>query len=177
MIRSAVFLLLVSMPQEPSHDPVDWKQLATFVGSWEGIETGRVGDGVGSRTCQLVLGDNYLFCDNTSTFAPQEKNPNGEVHQDWTLFSYDQLRSRFVARQFNIETFVNYFVMDVEASDANRLVFVSESSENAPEGTRARLTYSFPGTDRFEEVFELAWPGEDFEVYGTNHWRRARAKR
>jgi hypothetical protein len=147
------------------------------VGSWEGRESGRAGDGVGNRTCELVLGDNFLFCDNTSTFPPQEENPEGEVHRDWTLFSYDKLRARFALRQFNVETFVNHLVLDGAASDADRLVFVSESSENTPPGTRVRLTYRFQGRDGFEETFEIAWPGEDLAVYMTNRWSRASANR
>jgi AraC-like DNA-binding protein len=78
--------------------------------------------------CELVLGDNFVFCNNNSTFEPQEANPSGEVHKDWNIFSYDRNRSRFIARQFNIETFVNTFFIDPVASDDKRLVFVSESS-------------------------------------------------
>lgn len=134
------------------------------------------GEGTGDRTCKLVLGDNFLLCENTSTYPPQEKNPKGEVHQDWTFFSYDAGRARFVARQFNIERFVNQLVMDLEASGENRWVFVSESSENTPEGTRVRLTYAFQGQDRFEETFEVGWPGKELEVYARNRWTRAASK-
>ena len=178
MIRWLMVLTaLASSSQESARGSVDFGRLASFVGSWEGRESGRAGDGVGDRTCELVLGDNFLFCDNTSTFPPQERNPEGEVHRDWTMFSYDGLRARFVARQFNIETFVNHLVLDADASDEDRLVFVSESSENAPEGTRVRLAYRFQGTDHFEETFEIAWPGKDFEIYLTNLWSRAPGKR
>jgi len=178
MIRWVIFLTAFApSPQEPDRSSVDFRRLAGFVGSWEGRESGRAGDGTGDRKCELVLGDSFLFCDNTSTFPPQEKNPAGEVHRDWTVFSYDRQRARFVIRQFNVETFVNQLVLDTEASDADRMVFVSESSENAPEGTRVRLTYRFEGTDRFEETFEIAWPGQPFEIYVTNRWRRAAARR
>jgi hypothetical protein len=163
---------LISSPPEPAS--VDFRQLSTFVGTWKGQESGVPGEGMGDRTCRLVLGDNFLLCENTSTYPPQEKNPKGEVHQDWTIFSYDRGRARFVARQFNIETFVNQLVMDLEASGENRWVFVSESSESTPEGTRVRLTYLFQGNDRFEELFEVAWPGKELEVYVRNRWARAK---
>lgn len=168
-------LTLASVSQESGPGPVQWKQLANLVGSWEGRETGLSGDGVGKRTCKLALGDTYLFCENSSTFPPQERNPQGEVHQDWMVWSYDRQRARFVGRQFNIESFVNKLVQDPAASDENRLVFVSELSENAPPGTRVRITYQFQGKNQFVETFELAWPGEDLTVYGTNHWSRAPA--
>ena len=173
MHSMTVFLALATMTQQPPPPPVEWGVLANLQGVWEGHETGRAGIGVGHRSCELVLGDNFLFCDNMSTFEPQEANPSGEVHEDWNIFSYDRNRSRFVARQFNIETFVNTFVLDAAASEGGRLVFVSESSENAPEGLRARLTYRFEGKDRFVETFELAFPGEDLEVFLTNTWTRA----
>jgi hypothetical protein len=132
-----------------------------------------LGIGVGQRTCELVLGDNFLFCNNTSTLELQEANPSGEVHKDWNIFSYDRNRSRFIARQFRNETFNNTFVIDPVASDDKRLVFVSDSSENASEGLRARLTYIFASSDRFEATFELAFPGEDFEEFLRNYGTRA----
>jgi hypothetical protein len=165
--------LISSSPQPAS---LDFRRLSTFVGSWKGQDSGVPGEGTGDRTCRLVLGDNFLLCENTSTYPPQEKNPKGEVHQDWTLFSYDAGRDRFVARQFNIERFVNQLVMDAQASSEDRWVFVSESSENTPEGTRVRLTYVFQGEDRFEETFEVGWPGKELEVYVRNRWTRAASK-
>jgi hypothetical protein len=173
MHTMVLLLALAWIAQDPPPPPVEWGQLAHFRGVWEGHETGRAGVGVGHRTCELVLGDHFLFCDNTSTFEPQEANPTGEVHQDWNIFSYDRNRERFIARQFNIETFVNTFVMDTGASGGERLVFVSESSENAPEGLRARLTYRFDGPDHFEETFELAFPGQEFEEFLRNRWTRS----
>ena len=58
-----------------------------------------------------------------------------------------------------------------EASEKT-LAFVSESMENIPRGYRSKETYVILGPDEFEELFELAEPGTDFEVYS-----RARLKR
>ena len=73
-------------------------------------------------------------------FEPQEKNPEGEVHEDWAFFSFDQNRNSLVMRQFNVEGFVNRYVLDSLSSDGSRLILISENSENAPPGLMARYT-------------------------------------
>jgi hypothetical protein len=51
---------------------------------------------------------------------------------------------------------------------------LSEGIENIPTGWRARETYRIISNDEFIEVFELAAPGKDFEVYTENHLKRKR---
>ena len=31
-----------------------------------------------------------------ATFEPQEKNPKGEVHEDWGFFSYDRSKKKIM---------------------------------------------------------------------------------
>jgi hypothetical protein len=76
-----------------------------------------------------------------------------------------------VLRLFHIEGFVNLFIMS-STSDGKTFTFTSESIENIPAGWRARETYKLLNADEFIEVFELAEPGKDFEVYVTNNYRR-----
>lgn len=45
--------------------------------------------------------------------------------------------------------------------------------ECTPIGWRARETYRFSTKDAFEKIFELAEPGNDFEVYSYNRLQRA----
>jgi hypothetical protein len=105
---------------------------------------------------------------NKAFYPPQEKNPQGEVHTDWGLFSYDMGRKKFVLRQFHVEGFVNQYVLDSIAPDGKTLVFVTESIENIPAGWRAKETYKLTSNDEFTEVFELAPPGKDFSVYSES---------
>ena len=35
-----------------------------------------------------------------SVFEPTEKNPKGEIHEDFGVFSYDRTRKTFVMREF-----------------------------------------------------------------------------
>ncbi len=151
-----------------------WQRLSYFVGKWRGHETGRAGIGQGDRVYRYIMDEVYLYGRNKSTFKPQEQNPEGEVHQDWVIFSYDRNRDLVVAREFHIEGYVIYYLLDTLASSASELVFVSESSENAPPGLRARMIYRLRSDTDFEETFELAMPGQDFELYLTNYWKRKR---
>jgi hypothetical protein len=118
-----------------------------------------------------VLSDRFLQVNNTSTYPPQEKNKNGEVHHDIGMIGYDRSRKRFVFRQFHQEGFVNTYVQE-ESGDAKKLVFTSEGIENIAPGWRARETYLVLSNDEFIERFELAEPGKDFSLYSEAHLRR-----
>ncbi len=124
------------------------------------------------RNYQLVLDDKFIQVRNKSTCAPRDKTPKGEVHEDWGLFSYDRTRAKFIFRQFHVEGFVNQYVQESLAPDGKTLVFVSESIENIPAGWRAKETYKILGSDEFIEIFELAAPGKEFEVYTESQLRR-----
>lgn len=167
-------ILALNLPlhaqQNTNADP--WHLFRYFTGQWQGHETGKSGIGKGERTYEFILGGTYLLSRNTSTFEPQEKNPKGEVHQDWTIFSRDNNAGSFAVRQFNSEGFVNEFVLDTAASGEKTFVFVSWSSENAPPGLRARLTFTLKDANHFEELFELAPPGKGYSEWLRNHWER-----
>ena len=143
-----------------------------FAGSWEGTAKGQPGNGKVEREYQFVLNGKYLQAKNKSTYPPQEKNPKGEVHEDWGLFSYDRGRKQFILRQFHVEGFVNQYALDRAASNDKTLVFVTESIENIPAGWRARESYRILNSDEFVETFELAGPGKEFEVYSENRFKR-----
>ena len=111
---------------------------------------------------------------NTSRFEPQEKNPEGETHKDITIFSKDVNRNLIVVHQFNNEGNVNTFIQDTLKSNNRNFVFVSESTENSPKGLKVRLTLKIDNKDEFTELFEIALPGKDFEIWLRNYWRRIR---
>src|SRR5262249_33801455 len=130
-------LLLALLPCAPTQaqttqQPDVWEPLKYFVGSWEGAAKGQPGNGKVEREYQFVLNGKYLQAKNKSVYPPQEKNPKGEVHEDWGLFSYDRGRKQFVLRQFHVEGFVNQYALDRAASNDKTLVFVTESIENIP---------------------------------------------
>ena len=66
-----------------AQQPDVWEPLKYFVGSWEGMAKGQPGDGKVEREYQFVLNGKYMQAKNKSTYPPQEKNPKGEIHEDW----------------------------------------------------------------------------------------------
>lgn len=151
-----------------------WAPLRFFIGSWEGTGKGQPGVGRHEREYELVLDEKFLHVRNKSTYEPQESNAEGEVHQDWGFFSYDQNRGKFVLREFHVEGFVNRYVLGEISPDGKKLVFMTESIENIPPGWRARQTYEILGKDEFRETFDLAGPGKELSCYIENRLKRKR---
>ncbi len=175
MVPLLLFFFLSSaivFPQSPAKDD-PFGPVGFLVGVWQGTGSGESGNSTVEREYQFVLGGNFLQVKNVSRWAPRENTPKGEVHEDLGLISYDKARKKLVYRQFHIEGFVNQYVM-VPIRDSNTLVFVYEAIENIVPGWRARETYHILGRDEFEEVFELAPPGKEFELYSRSHLRRKR---
>jgi len=153
-----------------------WTPFNYFVGAWQGSGEGQVGHSRVERKYEFVLNSKFLFVRNKSTYEPREKNPKGEVHEDWGLVSYDKARETYVFRQFHIEGFVNTYVLDTLAEDGQTISFVTEGIENIPPGWKARETYQIRGPDEFIEVFELAGPGKGYEVYTENRFQRVHSE-
>ena len=149
-----------------------WTNLKFLIGSWRGIGSGQAGSSNVARSYQLILNEKFLEVRNKSTYPPQSQNPQGEVHEDLGLISYDEARKAFVFRQFRIEGFVNQYIMDYLAPDGKTIVFTSESIENIPAGWRARESYQVVNPDEFTETFELAAPGKEFKLYVKSLFKR-----
>lgn len=151
-------------------DPL--QPLDFLLGSWRGTSTGKPGEGRVEREYRRALNGRFIHVQNRSVYPPQSANPKGEVHEDVGFISFDRARSRFVLRQFHTEGFVNQYVSEPGGSD-RVWAFSSEAIENIPAGWRARETYTRRGANEIEEVFELAAPGKDFEVYSRARLTRA----
>src|SRR5262249_46342087 len=110
----------VPPPPNPEQLHESITPLKRFVGVWEGKGGGEPGTSTVARIYEpaLVHGPalqgRFLMVTTISTYAPQEKNPKGEVHEDIGYFSFDRMRKRFILRQFNAEGFVNQFVATAE---------------------------------------------------------------
>jgi hypothetical protein len=171
-----IFLAITLVPcllfAQTDKKPDVWQPLKFFVGAWEGTGKGQSGVSKVEREYQFVLNGKFLQARNKSVYEQQEKNPKGELHEDWGLFSYDRSRKKFVLRQFHVEGFVNQYVLDSLAADGKTLVLVTESIENIPAGWRAKETYKILSSDEFIEIFELAEPGKGFEMYSESHLKR-----
>ena len=176
--RIAVLLVIAFLraqagAQQGASTPDRFAALRFLAGTWRGDQAGQPGRGTAERTYQFILDDRFLQETNTSTYPPQEKNTNGEVHHHMSMISYDTARKLFVFRQFHTEGFVNTYVQQPTADDKT-ILFVSEAIENIPAGYRARETYTILNRDEFTERFEIAEPGKDFELYSEARLKRVR---
>ncbi len=178
MRKLAVLLVFIapSVAFTPAQgdNPDPWANMRFLVGEWAGASSGEPGSGTASRRYEFVLGGRFLYERNTSTYPPQEKNKAGEVHQHWSIFSFDRNRNTVVFRQFHQEGFVVVYVLNPGLSTSSKLVFDSEQIENFNSSWKARETYEVISDREFTETFELARPVGPFEVYSRNHFKRVR---
>jgi hypothetical protein len=151
-----------------------WEPLRFFLGTWSGTCSGKPGEGRVERSYAFVLNEQFLQVTGRSTFEPQERNPDGEIHEELGLWSYDRARGVHVCREFLAEGFVNRYVL--ESHDAARLVLVTEAIESLPPGWEARTTVEILSEDHFTETFELRKPDGNWDCYITTELRRASAE-
>lgn len=164
MMLMAITAVSLSAAGQASRRDSIWAPVKALLGSWKGTGGGEPGIGKYERSYKLVLAGNFIEIRNKSTYAPTEKHPKGEVHEDIGYIIYDLNRKTFLLRQLHVEGFANDYVLESISPDKKTMVFVTENIVNIPKGWRARETYRF-GEKEFEEVFELASPGKGFEPY------------
>ncbi|MEG9328142.1 hypothetical protein V6B16_09390 [Salinimicrobium catena] len=150
------------------------ERLDYFIGNWQGVETGVAGNGIGFRTYQYELGDNYIFVENQSTFPVSEKKPMGEVHRDKGIFSYNKNIENIVLRQFHVEGFTNIYELNTAQSNEEKLVFVTREIENNPGNWKAKLILTKDSEEHFTEEFLIAMDGINFKPFLKNTWTRVK---
>ena len=156
----------------PAADPL--QPIAFVIGRWQGASQGQPGTGTVEREYLRILNSRFIQERSRSIYPPQDRNPKGETHEHFSIFSFDKPRGRIVFRQFHAEGFVNQYVAGAPEPGDGKIVFTSEAIENIPPGWRARETYVRHGPDELEEIFELAEPGKDFELYSRARLKRIR---
>ena len=65
------------------------------------------------REYTRILNSRFIRVQNKSVYPPQEKNPKGETHEDFGVFSFDKSRKVAVLRQFHVEGFVNQYISGI----------------------------------------------------------------
>ena len=139
-----------------------WAPFRFFVGNWQGTEEGRPGVGRVETGFRFIYDETYLEVRSRGIFEPQERNPEGEVHQDVGYISYDGERESFVLREFHTEGYVNQYRLESLSPDGGTFAFVSESIENLAEGWQVRLTLRILDENAYGVTFEIAPPDRDF---------------
>ena len=169
-------LLIVLLPvfglAQESRKENNWSAFTFFIGTWKGTGKGQPGVSQLERQYQFILGGKFIQVNHKSVYAPQEKNPKGETHEDLGFVSYDRRAKQHLFRQFHTEGFVIQYRLESIAVDGKTIVFISDSIENIAPGWRAKETYRILNNDEFVEIFELAAPGKEFSPYSENNFRR-----
>lgn len=172
VLTLAVFALLIPCLLPAQENPFD--RLSFLIGEWKGT-----GSGFGNRNStiqssfQTVMNENYIEVINESWFDPTENNPGGEHHVDKGFISYDKDRKAIVFRQFNIEGYINQYVLNDSLSSENVIVFETENIENFVPGGSARWTINILDKNEIETVFDVSFSGKEYSCFGTNHLTRA----
>jgi hypothetical protein len=146
-----------------------WQPVRFLEGTWEG---GEAGVSKVTQVYQFVLDGNFLYMKTRSVFEPTEKNPEGEIHEDFGVFSYDRAKKKFVMRGFYVEGFVNTYVMDQISEDGKEFTFLTEHVENAPEGTKAKLVFKVLNEDEIVQSFHVAFPGREFSCFFEHNLKK-----
>jgi hypothetical protein len=165
--------LLLAAPMTLTSAP--WDIVEPLIGTWVGAGEGQAGKSQVERRIERALDGKFLHLRTRVVFAGNKQQPKGEVHEDWGMLSYDNVRETFVLREFYTEGFVNTFTLDMDRALDGEYIFTSESSENAPPGTRARTTITLVEDNVVEETLELAWPGKELSVCASHRLRRSSA--
>lgn len=167
----AIFIPCLVLAQSQQEEDV-WAPFEILAGKWEG--TGGVGS-IKSRIeaeYRFVLDGKYMEVRHRAVFPPQKDKPEGEVHEDFGIISFDRYREKFVFRQFHAEGFVNQYTLDSLSVDGDIFVFSTELIENAPPGTRAEFKLMIAGENELITTFNVAFPGKEFQCYSKNNFRR-----
>jgi hypothetical protein len=147
----------------------NFEKLEFLLGRWAGT-----GTGFGNETSKIesefksIMNGKYIEVWNDSKFKPTEKKPEGEHHIDRGMISFDKMRQVIVFRQFNIEGYVNQYVLNDSLSSDTLLVFETEEIENFVPGGRAKWTIKKVTDNRIETIFEVLFPGKEYTCYGQN---------
>lgn len=173
-MKQLVFLLVL-LPAftfgQQKRDSI-WAPMNFFIGEWRGEGGGEPGMGTYQRSYKSVLNGTAIEVRNMSKYAPTEKYPKGEVHEDYGNIFYDKARKTFLLRQLHVEGFANDYVLESISADKKTLTFVSEVIINIPKGWKARETYRILAPNEFEETFELAPPDKEFAIYTKVNFKR-----
>lgn len=149
------------------------KRVEFIIGDWQGT-----GQGFGNNKSKIessfkwVMNKTYIEVINDSKFAPTKNNKTGEHHIDKGFISFDKKRNKIIYRQFNIEGFVNQYVLIDSISDNTKLVFETEKIENFVRGGKARLEIKKLSNNKLETSFFVAFPNKKYSCFGVNKLSR-----
>jgi hypothetical protein len=149
-------------PPAPAASADAWDPVRHLVGTWRSEKPAGT-----AWTFEFTSGGQFLEVRGSSILGAQPA-----AAEEMGRISRDAAGGRLVWRQFTAGGQVNQYVLQHAGADA--LVFLSESPESLPAGSRARLTLGRAAADEILAVFEIAEPGKGFAVVGESRIHRVR---
>lgn len=149
-----------------------WEPFEFLIGKWEGKGVGKFGNSNVTREYKYLMGGTFIIGKNKSIYEKQERNPQGEIHDNWDIISYDKVRTKYILRQFHAEDITNTYTLDSLKASNGIYEFESEAIENFIVGWRAKEVYQIIDNDQFIEIFYLAAPGKEYSEYVRNTFTR-----
>lgn len=165
-----IALLALTAPISAQLNEVNLDRLQILVGEWRGVGDGKWGNNSAERKYTWVFDKTFIHGYGRSVYLKQDRNRTGERHETLDMYSFDVQRKTIVLCQFDNESFVTTYYLNLEASTAESLVFEAEHLENVPLGWRARVTFDFKGGDEFHEHFDLDTAKCSYERYLTTRF-------
>jgi len=163
---------IVSAQQDDNATNDRWGVLTYFVGKWVGEGSGLGGASSVTHRFETVMDGQFIRWTTTSVTKPEEANPEGETHEDIGFISFDELRTRYVLRQFLSEGYVNTYELVSTGDDGRTLTFETVDVEGLPDGWRARMTLAIKGETTFVWHLELGPPEQDYFECRTGQMER-----
>lgn len=149
------------------------ERLEKLVGMWEGTGVG-FGNSKSKITAEYkwIMGNQFIEMKHRSEFEPTEQNPQGEIHEDLGIISFDSAEKELVFRQYHVEGFYNEYVLNDSLSTLQKFVFETRKIENFVPGGKARFTIRIVSDSEIETVFDVGTSTLELTCYGTNHLKR-----
>jgi len=171
--RLFVFIvsLLISTSVYSQEKPLE--KFNSLIGKWEGAGSGfSSSKSVIQSEFSWVMNNEFIEVKNRSEFEPTPQKPEGEIHEDSGIISYDKARKLYVIRQFHVEGFVNQYILNNTLSNENKLIFESKSIDNFVPGGTARFTIIIKNPSEIETIFDVGFPGKEMSCFGNNQLKR-----
>ncbi len=170
-IQVFCWVLMISVSLNAQNSP--FERISFIIGEWEGMGTGFGNEkSTISSGFKLVMADQYIEVINQSKFEPTNNKPEGEFHVDKGFISFDKIRNLIVFRQFNIEGYVNTYLLIDSLSTDETLVFQTETIENFMPGGKAQWTIKKIDENQIETVFDVSFSNQGYTCFGTNRLKR-----
>ncbi len=169
MRKTLIVLFVVLIPIFSFSQNSNFESINFIIGDWAGT-----GSGFGNNkstiesSFQLSMNEKYIEVVNESRFDPTDKNPEGEHHIDKGFISFDKQRKLIVYRQFNIEGYINQYLLNESKSNDSLLIFETETIENFLPGGKARWIITKTSENQIKTTFDVSFPNKEYSCFGEN---------